>query len=406
MKSLNFRKKWGQAPFLNFEKGRSIWISLFPLFFALFLLFSMVSISISQVFLSFSLICWIIMLIREKQKLIFPSFFWPLLVYAALSMVSSFLSVNPEVSLKDSKELLLFMLVPIVYTGFHEEKTLKKANLALLASAYVCCLYSLFYFFFNASPKERIGGFMGQVMTQAGLLLLFSCMALSMFFFSRDRIRFLWGSGFLLSLIALTLTLTRSAWVGLVIALCLILFLYKPKALIFVPLAIGLFFLVSPQPVKKRTLSIFSMKNPSNRLRIEWVKAGIKIVKDFPLFGTGPDTVDMVFQNPKYELSEDAKRFVHLHNNILQTATERGIPTLIAWLVFMVLVFISLIKLLKNKDPTLYPLTVAALAAVLALWTAGLFEYNFADSEITALFLYIITIPFSLARIKVKKAKV
>jgi len=34
--------------------------------------------------------------------------------------------------------------------------------------------------------------------------------------------------------------------------------------------------------------------------------------------------------------------------------------------------------------------------------TAGLFEYNFADSEITMLFLYMITIPFSLARIQRK----
>jgi hypothetical protein len=47
-------------------------------------------------------------------------------------------------------------------------------------------------------------------------------------------------------------------------------------------------------------------------------------------------------------------------------------------------------------------LTIAALAALLALFTAGLFEYNFADSEITMLFLYMITIPFSLARIQRK----
>jgi O-antigen ligase len=113
----------------------------------------------------------------------------------------------------------------------------------------------------------------------------------------------------------------------------------------------------------------------------------------------------MVFQNPKYGLSEEAKRFPHLHNNIIQIAAERGIPTLLAWLTFMVWAFISLAKLLKNKDPTLYPLTVASLAALLALFTAGLFEYNFADSEITMLFLYMITIPFSLTRIQDKEAK-
>ena len=132
------------------------------------------------------------------------------------------------------------------------------------------------------------------------------------------------------------------------------------------------------------------------------MRIGVKIIKDYPLFGTGPNTMDIVSQNPKYKLSKKAKMIVHLHNNILQTGAERGIPTLLAWLTFMVWAFISLIKLLKNKDPTLYSLTVAALAAVLALFTAGLFEYNFADSEVTMLFLYMITIPFSLARIQRK----
>ncbi len=172
------------------------------------------------------------------------------------------------------------------------------------------------------------------------------------------------------------------------------------------PIAAGLFFLASPQPIKNRALSIFSLEHRSNKERIRLMRVGIKIIKDFPLFGTGPDTVETAFQNPKYELSEEDKRNVHLHNNILQTGAERGIPTLLAWLTFMVWAFISLLKLLKNKDPTLYPFTAAALAALLALFTAGLFEYNFADSEITALFLYMITVPFSLARIQEKGTNV
>jgi len=387
---------------LYFDKGKTFWISLLPLFLALYLLFSMISISLSQIFLFFALICWIVILIRKKQKFIFPSFFWPLIVYIVLSLGSSFLSVNPETSLKDSKELLLFLIVPMVYIGFFKERVLKKANLTLLTSAYLSCLYSFFYFFFKASPGERIEGFMRQVMTQGGLLLLFSCMALSMLLFTHNRIRYLWGLGFLLSLFALILTQTRSAWVGLVIASSLVLLIYKPKALIIVPLAIGIFYFTSSQPIKRRALSSLSLTHPDNRTRVEYMRVGIKIIKDYPFFGTGPDTIEMVFQNPKYELSKRAKRNVHLHNNILQIGAERGIPTLLAWLTFMVWIFISLIRLLKNKDPTLLPFTVAALAALFALFTAGLFEYNFADSEITMLFLYMITIPFSLARIQRK----
>ncbi|UCC39546.1 MAG: O-antigen ligase family protein [Candidatus Aminicenantes bacterium] len=387
------------------EQGKPLWKYLLPIIFSLYLLFSMVSISVSQIFLSLSLLCWIIFLIKEKQKPLIPSFFWPLIAYSGLSLISSFRSVNPEISLRDSKELLLFLIIPIVYTGFRQGKALKKASLALLASAYLCSLYSLLYFFFKAQPGERITGFMGHYMTQAGILLLFCSMALSMFFFLREKARFLWGIGLLLAVFPLVLTQTRSAWIGLVIAASLIILLYKPKVLIIIPIAAGLFFIASPQHMKKRALSIFSLETYSNRLRIEYTKAGIEIIKDFPLLGSGPDTVDMVFQNPKYGLSEDAKMNVHLHNNIIQIGAERGIPTLLAWITFLAWAFISLIKLLKNKDPTIYPFTVTALAALLALASSGLFEYNFGDSEITTLFLYMITVPFTLDLIKKREPK-
>ena len=390
--------------YLSDFKGKTIWSTLLPVFIALYLLFSMISISLSQIFLFFSFLFWLGMLIKEKQKFTFPTFFWPIIAYAALSLLSVAFSVNPKISLKDSKELLLFLIVPIVYTSFHNAKMANKVNLALLISGYTSCLYSFYFYFFRAKPWERISGFMTHALTQGGVLLLFSCMALSVLLFTRYKIRFLWGIGFLLSLFALMLTRSRSAWIGLILAATFILLLYKPKALILVPVAIGLLYFVSPQQIKKRALTIFNPPSKSDKIRIEYLKVGIKIIKEYPFFGTGPDTVDIVYQDPKYGLSEDAKKNVHLHNNILQTAAERGIPTLIAWLTFIAWAFISSFKLLRNKDPALRAFAVASLAAILGLFTAGLFEYNFADSEITALFLYMITVPFSLSRIQEKTA--
>jgi O-antigen ligase len=387
---MNIKKIWTEIP-------------LFPIIswtIALYLLFSMISISLSQIFIFLSFLCWIAIFIRERSRLFFPSFFWPLILYSALSLISSFLSVNPELSLKDSRELLLFLIVPIVYMGFQRGSTIFKAHRALLASGYTSLLYSLFYFLFRSYPGERITGFMGHYMTQAGLLLLFSTAALSMFFYSREKWRYLWGIGYLLSLAALTLTLTRSAWLGIIVSTCAIILLYKPKILILVPVAAGLLFLASPHHIKQRALSTFSLKNPSNRYRIEYIKTGISIIKDQPLFGTGPDTVDLVFKDPRFDLSEEARRNVHLHNNIIQIAAERGIPTLLSWLAFMIWGLVAQARLLRKKEPSLYPLAAAALAALLGLATAGLFEYNFGDSEIITLFLYMMTIPAALDHIR------
>lgn len=361
----------------------------------------MISITLSYAVLFIALFLWLQLLIKNRRLPRFPSFFWPLLVYSLFSLISAFLSVNPEISLIDSRELLLFLIIPIVYSGMSSVEKIKNAQFALLASASISSLYSFFYFIFQAEPGERITGFMGHPLTQAGLLLLFLTVALSHFLFYKEKTRYFWAVGCFLALVALSLTLTRSAWVGLAAAAALILAFYKPKALIIIPVILVLFFLLSPKHVKSRILSIFSTRSYSNAQRIEYLQAGIKIIKDYPLFGTGPNTVDMVFQNPKYGLSDLSKRNVHLHNNITQIGAERGIPALLAWLTFIGWTFLSLLKLLKNKDPASYSLTVSAMAALLALCTAGLFEYNFGDSEITLLFLTIITLPF----IAYKKSK-
>jgi O-antigen ligase len=386
------------------DKDNGLVASLFPISLAVSLLFFMVSISLTQIFLSVSLILWVILLVQKKLKICFPSFFWPLLVYVALSLVSAFFSVNLEISLKDSKELFLYLLVPIAYGAFIHTRDIARANLALLISGCLDSFYALGQFVFKTSAEERIKGFMGHYMTQAGILLLFSLFALSQFLFSKDKWKYLWGAGALLALLALIVTLTRSAWVGFAVAVLVILFLYKPKTLIIIPVLSVFIFFLSPQAIRSRALSIFSLKSFSNRLRVEYLRAGIKIIKDYPILGTGPDTVDLVFQDPKYGLSEEAKKNVHLHNNFTQIAAERGIPTLLVWVIFQVWTFIMLLKLLKNKEPSLFSLTTAALAAILALITAGLFEYNFGDSEITTLFLYLITIPFASFRIQ-EKAK-
>ncbi len=378
------------------QREKSLWPTLLALSLAGCLLFSLVSITLMESFLGLAFLFWLVALFRRETELSLPGFFWPLLVYAALSIIVCFFSVNPAVSLKDSRELLLYLVVPITMSAAASRRGRNWTTSALLASGLLSSLYSLGYYIFKSQPGERIQGFMGHYMTQAGLLLLFICAALSFLLFLKDRIRWLWGIAFILAAASLALTLTRSAWVGLVVAGAFILFLYKPKALLLVPAVIALFLLASPQPMKRRALSIFSRHNYTNKQRIEYLKAGFQIIREFPLHGTGPDTVDMVFQNPKYGLSEVSRQNVHLHNNLIQIAAERGVPTFLAWVSFIVWAFYSLLNRLSNKGSPVFPLAAAAAAALLALVMAGLFEYNFADSEIAVLFLYLITRPFAL----------
>ena len=376
--------------------GKNLWEALAILAIVFAALFSFISISATEGFLALGLAFLIVLVVQKKRRLAFPTFFWPLLVYAGLSLISSFLSVNPGMSLMDSRDLLLFLIVPLVYTTIVQKEDLRLVVNAVLVSSLASSLYSLYDYFFLAYPGERVKGFMGHYMTQAGLLILFGSLALGIIFFGRGKTRFLWGAGFGLAAAALVMTLTRSGWIGLAVGLCLILLLWRPKALILVPLLAGLVFIISPQTVKKRALSIFSLRGASNRERVQYFNAGMRIIRDFPLFGTGPDTVDMVFQNPRYGLGDSAKKNVHLHNNFLQIAAERGIVTLAAWLAFIVWAFVQLGRVVKNKTNKKFgrdPLAAGALAALAAFVAAGFFEYNFGDSEVVTLMLLIVTLP-------------
>jgi O-antigen ligase len=81
----------------------------------------------------------------------------------------------------------------------------------------------------------------------------------------------------------------------------------------------------------------------------------------------------------------------HLHNNPLQIAAERGIPALAVWIWFVVAVCRDLQRRFSSGSQRF--LAAAALAATVALLTAGLFEYNFGDSEVLMLFLIVVSLP-------------
>jgi O-antigen ligase len=361
------------------------------------LLFSMISISLVEIFLGLGLVAWIIRLASKKDRAFFPIFFWPLAAYAGLSLLSCAFSVDSWTSFKDSRDLLLFLAVPLAISAFSAVRPLRLGIFCLLFSAALSCAYSFLQFARGGLLEKRVMGFMGHYMTQAGLLMLFCLAALSLWLFLKEKIRWLWLAVLIPALAILALTLTRSAWIGLLCGACLLLGLYRPKLLVLVPVAAGLFFLAAPRPLKERALSIFSLKDESNLERLEYLRAGWKVIGLRPFLGTGPDTVDEEFNDPSLRLSPRAARNVHLHDNLVQIAAERGIPAAAAWLAFLVLAFLSAWRMFRRGDPWLKASAGASLAALVGLFTAGFFEYNFGDSEITILFLLLLAIPYGLA---------
>ena len=379
---------------LKLKEIRFTWDNFLLLTFLAGLFFNLISISLTQIFYGLNVACWLFLVLRRQHRFEVPLFFWPLAVYSGLSLIASSLSVNPALSWRDSRELLIYLLIPATMATFTSAHRIRLASNILLASGLVNFIFSIITYIISGQRGLRLRGFMGHYMTEAGLLMLLIIFCLAQFLFRSEKIRWLWLALGAASSCLLLLTLTRNAWLGLAASLVLLLALSKPVALLIFPFLLAGIYLLSPIEVKKRVTNTFNLYSPSNRQRIEYYRAGLKIIADYPFFGCGPDTVDMVFQHPRYGLSEQARLNVHLHNNLLQIAAERGLPALLAWLIFMIWTFWLLSRQWRGKPSGALPWIASGLACVLALFIAGLFEYNFGDSEVVMLYLVLITLPF------------
>jgi O-antigen ligase len=100
---------------------------------------------------------------------------------------------------------------------------------------------------------------------------------------------------------------------------------------------------------------------------------------------------------PQYREAGAVEKVVqHLHNVPVQIAAERGLPALAAWLSFVVILLVDLSRRFRVSEYRL--LAATALAAGVSMLAAGMFEYNFGDSEFLMLFLILVTLPFAAAR--------
>ena len=349
------------------------------------------SIAVSQILLTVLVGVWLAARAAGAERGRTPAFFTPLLAYAAWTLaVSVPFSLAPATSLVESREVLLFLVAPIVLALARGERARTVVTVALAAGAVSAVAGIVQYGILQYDNLgQRPSGSMGHYMTYAGLLMLMLCAALSRLLFdARDR------AGALVVLpalsVALVVTLTRSAWIGAAAAAGLLLVLRDRRLLALAPVAAVVFVAVAPAQVTDRLYSTFDLRDPTNRDRLAMLTAGAGMIGDHPLTGIGPGLVEEVYADyrPASAVNETNP---HLHNVPLQIAAERGLPALALWVWFVAAAARDLV--LRLRDPASRTLAAGALAALAAMLAAGLFEYNFGDSEFLMLLLVLVTLP-------------
>jgi O-antigen ligase len=354
-----------------------------------------VSIVAAEAFLVLLLFGWVATLARDKTRPAAPRFFWPLLAYAAVTLVSAAFSIDPIESFIDSRQLYLFLIVPVVYDVARGARTRTVLEVIVtvgaLAAAYGIIQYGMLHF---DSLRLRPRGTMGHYMTYSGtLMLVIGVAAARLVFGVRDR---LWPALVMPALIvALTLTFTRSAWVGVCVGVSLLFILKDFRLTGLIPVIIALLFALAPDRITDRLMSVFDLRDPSSRDRVAMLQTGAEMIKDHPLAGVGPNMVERLY--PQYRDPNGVQKVnPHLHNVPVQIAAERGLPALAVWLVFIGMLVANVFRIFRNTEDRV--LAAGALAAIAAMLSAGMFEYNFGDSEFLMLFLIVVTLPFAAER--------
>jgi O-antigen ligase len=355
------------------------------------------SIAAAQILLTVAICCWIALVILDRETIDIPSFAWPLGAYVAITLVATAFSPDPRTSLMASKQMVLFLLVPLVYrfaTGPRAATMVTVIVSCAAASAAVGIVqYGVLHY---DNLGQRPQGTLGHYMTYSGLLMLVIGTALARVLFgTRDR---MWSALVMPALVvALPLTFSRSAEVGVCAAIALLLLLKDRRLLAVLPVLAALFFVLAPARVTDRFESIFNLKNPTNLDRLVMLREGAHMIKDHPLLGIGPNMVQPLYAQYR---EPDAVNAVnpHLHNVPVQIAAERGLPALAIWLWFIVGLIVALAKQMRIADQKM--LAATGLAAVTSMLAAGMFEYNFGDSEFLMLFLVLVTLPFAATRSK------
>lgn len=354
-----------------------------------------VSIAAASILLSLTLVCWATVLVRDRTRPAAPAFFLPLALFAGVTLISAAFSIDPLGSLIDSKQLVLLLIVPAVYDIARGRRAASVIGVVVsvgaISAVFGIIQYGMLHY---DSLGRRPEGAMSHYMTYSGLLMLVICAAVARLVFgARDRA---WPALVMPALlVALALTFTRSAWVGACVAVGLVFVLKDLRLTALIPVVVALMFAFAPDRITDRMVSMFDLNDPTNRDRLAMVNTGIAMIEDHPLTGVGPSMVERRYPEYRDANAVNASN-PHLHNVPLQIAAERGLPALALWLWFVVSLTLGLIRLFRRGGDRV--LTSAALAAIAAMASAGLFEYNFGDSEFLMLLLVLATLPFAASR--------
>ena len=362
-----------------------------------FAAFSMFSISVTQIAGGLGGLLWIA---RTHLTNTWREQRWPLVIPFTLFVLACLIAVgnayDVSYSFESLKKLLEILIFFWVVNCVRENRLRDSLSLTLIAFATLAGLYGFYQAWRDGITLwTRVEGTMSVYMTFAGLLMMVGLHTFGRVIFRKPTQPWLWASIGIMS-ICLLFTFTRQAWLGYFAGLILILFVWRKKYLLLIPVLIATLILVSPTEVKLRLKSMVDGKDVTFVIRKALWQGGWSVFKDFPLTGCGFRCMDLVAKQYP-DPSGHVKYYRGMHNNLIQLAVDTGILGLSAWLGIWVCFFRLLYKKISSLEGESSEQWVlwGSLAPVIAFLAGGCFESNYYDSEVVMVLFFLMALPFA-----------
>jgi O-antigen ligase len=322
---------------------------------------------------------------------------WPVGLYSLCVLLSVAFSTDPQHSLGGARAIISLATLPlglVLVRGVEQARAIVDGLIVMAAFSALWGLVQLFFGY--GGIDQRIRGPFSHWMTFAGVLLIANLLLIAQLA-SGNGTRKAWRWLALLSIsMGLVGCLTRGAWIAGTLAVVVVLLLRAPRWLaVFVPLLVVVL-LLAPSAVRDRVVSIVDMENFSNYDRLCMIEAGWRMARERPVFGHGPRMVRERY--PIYRHPSAPRHWVpHLHNNLVQIAAENGLVAAVAFVWLMTAAaWVAYRRYLRQRrsgggGSDLY---LGALGALIAFNVAGLFEFNWGDTEVQRLALFVVALPF------------
>ncbi|HEX7151163.1 MAG TPA: O-antigen ligase family protein [Thermoanaerobaculia bacterium] len=319
-------------------------------------------------------------MVRREARFSFHILYYPLILYGVVSTLSAAVAQARIHAGFESMlwfKMLIFPAALIYFRMIPRARTL--ALWAHVVFGVGIAAWGIFEFLVldQRDLERRINGPSTHVMTFSGLLLPLSLMLLMMWWHQRKAWQL--AATTVISL-TLVLTFTRGVWLGWIFAVVVILVVARPRLLLYLPIVLVWGLVLMPLPVFGRLMSIFDPTQSSNLDRIRMIEAGVEMIRDYPVLGVGPANVKEVY--PLYK-KPDAPRFrpPHLHNNVIQLWAERGVLGVVAYILLLALFLRECAKGWRSPGEGRMWAEIGIVITAGLTW-AGLFEFNFGDTEV------------------------